>query len=113
MSDSTAAPTVARLPSGTVTFLFTDVVGSTKLFQQHGDGFAHVLQGVRDAIRNAVEQAGGVVVGTEGDSTFAAFQAAAAGLCAAQSAQRAVAELSGVPAEVRIRAGLHLSLIHI
>jgi predicted ATPase/class 3 adenylate cyclase len=106
MSDSTAAPNVAPLPSGVVTFLFTDVVGSTKLFQQHGEAFADVLQSVRDAVRSAVEQAGGVVVGTEGDSTFAAFQTAEAGLCAAESAQQAVAELAAAQ-RVRIRAGLH------
>ena len=63
----------AALPSGIVTFLFTDVVGSTRLFQEHGSSFAELLAGVQDAIRAAVEDAGGIVVNTEGDGTFAAF----------------------------------------
>jgi predicted ATPase/class 3 adenylate cyclase len=94
------------MPAGVVTFLFTDVVGSTRLFQEHGEVFVAALQQLQDAIRAAVEGVGGVVVGTEGDSTFAAFQDAAAGVRAGVAAQRAVAALDS-PVPITIRAGLH------
>ena len=81
------------LPSGIVTFLFTDVVGSTRLFQEYSDTFAELLQRVQDAVRQAVEESAGHVVHTEGDGTFAAFASAADGVRAAIAAQRAVAAL--------------------
>ncbi len=100
LADATA------LPSGMVTFLFTDVVGSTRLFQEHGDTFVAALQRTQYAVRGAIEAAGGVVVGTEGDSTFAAFWSAASAITAAVTAQDAAARLQATP-ELTIRAGLH------
>ncbi|HWC46261.1 MAG TPA: adenylate/guanylate cyclase domain-containing protein, partial [Casimicrobiaceae bacterium] len=94
------------MPAGVVTFLFTDVVGSTRLFQRHAEAFVTALQRVQDAIRDAVKAAGGVVVSTEGDSTFAAFQDAGAALRAGVEAQRTVAALDS-PVAITIRAGLH------
>ncbi|MDT4916233.1 MAG: hypothetical protein QOH89_933, partial [Pseudonocardiales bacterium] len=94
------------LPSGIVTFLFTDVVGSTRLFQEHGNTFVELLQRVQDAVRGAVEEAGGYIVHAEGDGAFAAFASAADGVRGAVAAQRAVAALGTDPL-LRIRAGLH------
>jgi predicted ATPase/class 3 adenylate cyclase len=101
-----AAERVAALPAGIVTFLFTDVVGSTRLFQQHGEAFVAALNDLQDAVRLAVEDAGGVVVNTEGDGTFAVFESAADGVRAATAAQAAIGRLDGEP-RLRIRAGLH------
>jgi class 3 adenylate cyclase/tetratricopeptide (TPR) repeat protein len=106
MTRSAALGAAPFMPSGVVTFLFTDVVGSTRLFQEHGDTFVAALQRVQDVVRAAVEDAGGVVVGTEGDGTFAAFQDAADGLRAGVEAQRAVTALDGRP-RLSIRAGVH------
>jgi len=106
MTRSAALGAAPFMPSGVVTFLFTDVVGSTRLFQEYGDAFVAALQRVQEVVRVAVEEAGGVVVGTEGDGTFAAFQDAAAGVRAGVEAQRAVTALDGSP-RLSIRAGLH------
>ena len=106
MTRSPALDAASPLPAGVVTFVFTDVVGSTRLFQQHGVAFVDALQHVQDAIRAAVQDTGGVVVSTEGDSTFAAFQDAAAALSAGAAAQRAVGALDD-PIHITIRAGVH------
>jgi predicted ATPase/class 3 adenylate cyclase len=89
-----------------VTFLFTDVVGSTRVFQEHGDAFVTALNVLQDTVRSAVEDAGGLVVHTEGDGTFAAFAAAADAIRAATAAQAAIGRLDGEP-RLQIRAGLH------
>lgn len=106
MTRSAAFDAASFMPAGVVTFLFTDVVGSTRLFQQHADAFVAALQRVQNAIRAAVEDAGGVVVSTEGDSTFAAFQDASAALRAGAEAQRSIAGLDTSP-QITVRAGLH------
>jgi predicted ATPase/class 3 adenylate cyclase len=93
---------MADLPSGTVTFLFTDVEGSTRLLREHGDGYAALLAEQRRAIRAAVGAHGGVEMGTEGDAVFAVFARAADAVAAAGEAQAA---LGAGP--VRVRMGLH------
>jgi class 3 adenylate cyclase len=57
---------VAELPSGTVTFLFTDVEGSTRLLQELGDDYAVVLAAHRRVLREALTRHGGVEVDTQG-----------------------------------------------
>ena len=62
-----------RLPTGTVTFLFTDVEGSTRLLQDLGDRYGAVRDEHAAILRRAIRDGGGVQVSTEGDSFFAAF----------------------------------------
>ena len=96
------------LPTGTVTFLFTDIEGSTRLLQALGAAYPDLLSQHHHLLRGAVEEAGGVPVGTEGDSLFAAFDSPVAAVSAAVAAQRAMAGASwpGGTA-VRVRMGLH------
>jgi predicted ATPase/class 3 adenylate cyclase len=90
------------LPHGTVTFLFTDIEGSTRLLQELGDEYSDVLSGHRRALREEFARHGGVEVGTEGDAFFVAFAKASDALAAAAAAREA---LAGGP--VRVRMGLH------
>ncbi len=96
------------LPSGVVTFLFTDIEGSTRLFRQVGRGYVDLLEQHHRLVRAAVATAGGVEVHSEGDGLFFAFASAPAALKATVAAQRAlVAEQWPPGAEVRVRMGLH------
>ena len=97
------------LPSGSVTFLFSDIEGSTRLVAALGDGYAAVLEDHQRLLRAAFEAGGGVEVATEGDSFFVAFPSARRAVEAAAAAQRALATYDW-PAEVgtvRVRMGLH------
>ena len=62
-----------ELPSGTVTFLFTDIEGSTKLLNELGDAYADALVEHRQVLREAFARRGGVEVDTQGDAFFVAF----------------------------------------
>jgi predicted ATPase len=91
------------LPSGTVTFLFTDVEGSTELLHKLGAGeYAQALAEHRFILREAFRAYGGVEVDTQGDAFFVAFPAAPAALQAAAEAQAAL-----VAGPIRVRMGLH------
>jgi predicted ATPase/class 3 adenylate cyclase len=93
----------ADLPSGTVTFLFTDVEGSTKLLHELGaDAYAEALAEHRRAIREACAEQDGVEVDTQGDAFFFAFPTASGALAAASSMTDALAT-----GPIRVRAGLH------
>ena len=74
---------MAELPQGTVTFLFTDIEGSTRLLNQLGDRYSSVLDEHRRILREAVEGRDGREVDTQGDSFFFAFARANAALGAA------------------------------
>jgi len=89
-------------PVGTVTFLFTDVEGSTKLLQALGEGYVHALAEHRRLLRNAFAAHGGYEVDTQGDAFFYAFAGAKHAVMAAAEGQRA---LLGGP--LRVRMGLH------
>jgi len=91
-----------RLPSGTVTFLFTDIEGSTRLLNELGEQYADVLAEHRRALREAFERHGGVEVDTQGDAFFVAFPRASDAVAGAEAGQDA---LRGGP--VRVRMGLH------
>src|SRR5919199_1805278 len=96
------------LPTGTVTFFFSDIEGSTRLLRELGDRYAPVLKKHGEIVRNGIHQYGGVERGTEGDSFFVAFRTAPDAVRAAVAIQRALAAEpwpSGHP--VRIRIGLH------
>jgi predicted ATPase len=91
------------LPSGTVTFLFTDVEGSTRLLHSLGaEGYAEALAEHRRLIRKACRAEGGVEVDTQGDAFFFAFPTAPGALGAASTFTEALA--SGL---IRVRVGLH------
>ena len=91
------------LPSGTVTFLFTDIEGSTRLLHALGpDAYADALEEHRRALREAFAAHQGVEVDTQGDAFFVAFSTASH---AAKAAQAAIAELGNGP--IRVRVGLH------
>jgi predicted ATPase/class 3 adenylate cyclase len=96
-------------PTGTVTFLFTDIEGSTRLVQQLGvEQWSGLLERHRVLLRSAVLGHGGVEVGTEGDGFFAAFPLPAEALAAAIEAQRALAaEPWPEDARIRVRMGIH------
>jgi class 3 adenylate cyclase len=99
---------MTRLPTGTVTFLFTDVEGSTKLLEQLGEPYHHMQDRHASILRRAVSEGGGSVVSTEGDSFFAVFPDARHAVSAAVQAQR---ELAAAPwpagVRLRVRMGLH------
>jgi predicted ATPase len=91
------------LPSGTVTFLFTDVEGSTRLLHELGaNAYADVLADHRQVIREACAKEGGVEVDTQGDAFFFAFRTAPAAVAAASAFTDALA--SG---PIQVRVGLH------
>jgi class 3 adenylate cyclase len=97
-----------RLPKGHVTFLLTDIEGSTELLGRLDDQYAPLLSDVRRLVRAAVRRAGGREVSARGDDFFAAFERAPAALDAALATQRALhaaAWPGGI--DVRLRIGLH------
>ena len=97
-----------QLPIGTVTFLFTDIEGSTKLLSRLRDGYAGVQNDHRALLRTAVAGAGGEEVDTQGDSSFFAFRGAREAISAAVAAQRAHAGHEWPEdGEVRVRMGIH------
>src|SRR5437870_12775350 len=96
------------LPTGTVTFLFTDIEGSTRLLQQLGDRYARVLEECRRLLRAAFQQWNGHEVDTQGDAFFVVFERATDAISAAVTAQRALCSArwpDGVT--VRVRMGIH------
>src|SRR3989440_2073513 len=97
-----------NLPSGTVTLLFTDIEGSTRLLQQLGDRYSGVLAECRQLLRATFQEWNGREVDTQGDAFFIAFARATDAVLAAVDVQRA---LSAHPwpegAAVRVRVGLH------
>jgi YVTN family beta-propeller protein len=95
-------------PTGTVTFLFTDIEGSTRLLQRLRDRYGEVLSTHARLVREAIEQFDGHEIDTQGDAFFAAFARARDAVAAAVVAQRALAAArwpDGVA--VRVRMGLH------
>lgn len=91
------------LPAGTVTFLFTDVEGSTKLLHELGaERYAAALAEHRRLLRGAFARHGGVEVDTQGDAFFVAFSTATGALAAAREATEALAE-----GPIRVRVGIH------
>ncbi len=97
-----------ELPSGTVTFLFTDIEGSTRLVQQLGASYADVLGRHQAVLRAAVADHSGREVDTQGDSFFIAFRRATDAVLAAIDAQRALAgEAWPEGGAVRVRMGIH------
>src|SRR5215213_2851029 len=100
---------VRELPSGTVTFLFTDVEGSTRLLHELGpERYAEALAEHRRVLRTAFAAHGGAEVDTQGDAFFFAFPTAPGALAAAAEAVEALAA-----GPIRVRMGLHTGTPHL
>jgi class 3 adenylate cyclase len=99
---------MSTLPSGTVTFVFTDIEGSTELLKRLGDRYSEVLRGHRRIVRETFSASDGVEIDTQGDAFFYVFARARDAVAAAVAAQRLHAT-SAWPddVDVRVRIGLH------
>jgi YVTN family beta-propeller protein len=96
------------LPSGTVTFLFTDIEGSTRLLQKLRDRYGELLADHHRLLREAFAERGGEELGTQGDAFFVSFRRAKDAVAAAVAAQRALAAHPWPDGlEVKVRMGLH------
>ena len=105
MSRAAATPSI---PSGTVTLLFTDVEGSTRLWEAEPEAMARALRRHDEILRAAIGQAGGFVFKTVGDAFCAAFETPQAALAAVLAAQRALgAEPWPTGRPIRVRMSLH------
>jgi len=99
---------VVAAPEGTVTLLFTDIEGSTRLLRETGDGYAELLLTHRRLLREAFEAHGGYEVDTEGDAFFVAFATANQAVSAAEQAQQALAAHAWPEGrQVWVRMGVH------
>src|ERR1051326_6725312 len=100
---------MGRQPEGTVTFLFSDIEGSTRLLERLGpDRYAEALQLHPRLLRGTFERHGGYEVGVEGDAFFVSFASASEAVVAAAEAQQALASATwsdGAP--IRVRMGIH------
>ncbi|HUG48276.1 MAG TPA: adenylate/guanylate cyclase domain-containing protein [Candidatus Limnocylindria bacterium] len=97
-----------ELPTGTVTFLFTDVEGSTRLLQRMGDAYPDLLATHNRILRDAIAAGGGFEVQTEGDAFFAVFPTPAGALRATVQAQTVLSSHSWPEGNiVRVRMGVH------
>jgi serine/threonine protein kinase/class 3 adenylate cyclase len=94
-------------PVGTVTFLFTDIEGSTRLLDALGEAYSEVLATTRRCISTAVADNGGRVVDVRGDALLASFTRASRAVAAAADAQRALAAVRWPREPVRVRMAVH------
>lgn len=99
---------MAGLPTGTVTFFFSDIEGSTRLLEAVGQEYVDLLERHHRILRDAFERCAAVEMGTEGDSFLAVFPSAMDAVGSAVAIQRAIAEEIWPQAStVRVRIGLH------
>src|SRR6516162_9596796 len=99
---------MADLPTGTVTFLFTDLEGSTRLWEQFPDAMKEALARHDEILRDAIAAHDGHIVKMTGDGAHAVFADATHAVRAAVEAQQALTrEQWGEPGELRVRMGLH------
>src|SRR5512143_3861817 len=106
----------AALPTGTVTFLFSDIEGSTALWDEAPDAMRSLLEWHDATLRSAIESSGGHVVKNTGDGVYAVFGHANDAIAACLAAQRTLqaaarASTTGAQADrstaIRVRMGLH------
>ena len=97
----------ANLPTGTVTFLFTDIEGSTKLAQQYPDAMPALLARHHEILHHSIEAHNGYVFQVVGDSFAVAFHSATDALNAALATQRLLHNESWSPAPIKVRMGIH------
>jgi class 3 adenylate cyclase len=99
---------VRSLPRGTVTFLLTDIEGSTRLLERLGDDYNGLLRDVRTVIRTSIRAGNGYEVDARADEFFAVFRRSTHALAAALAIQRVLRQKTWPQkAEVRVRIGMH------
>src|SRR3954452_6075950 len=101
---------MGTLPTGTVTFVFTDVAGSTLLWEQDPESAAHAMARHDEIVAEVIDSSGGVLVRPrgEGDSRFAVFPKATDAVGAAAALQRAIyREVWTTPEPLRVRIAVH------
>jgi class 3 adenylate cyclase len=99
---------MTALPVGTVTFLFSDIEGSTALLQRLGDGFGALVTQHRRLLRAAAADHGGTEIDTQGDASFFSFARARDAVAAALAAQARFADAAWPDdVDVKVRMGLH------
>jgi class 3 adenylate cyclase len=99
---------MSELPGGTVTFLFSDIEGSTRLLQELGDDYGRLVDDHRRIMRSCMDERGGTEIDTQGDAFFFSFPRAKDAAEAAVEAQRALAGHEWPQGrELRVRMGLH------
>jgi predicted ATPase/class 3 adenylate cyclase len=101
------------LPSGTVTFLFTDIEGSTRLAQQYPDTMPILLARHHEILHQAIQAQNGYVFQIVGDSFAVAFHSASDAVNAALDAQRSLNIESWTPAPIKVRMGIHTGTSHL
>ena len=97
---------MGRLPTGTVTFLFTDIEGSTQLWEKYPEAMKEALAKHDTLLREAIEENGGYVIKTTGDGIHGAFEKAVDAVHATLTAQRALKN-SILNPPIKVRMGLH------
>lgn len=107
------AETSTALPTGTVTFLFTDIEGSTKLAQEYPDAIPALLARHHEILKQRVQAHNGHVFQIVGDSICAAFRSANEALEAALDAQRSLSNETWSPAPIKVRMGIHTGTAHL
>ena len=98
---------MGNLPTGTVTFLFTDIEGSTKLAQEYSDKLIVLLARHRELLQGAIQAHNGYIFQVVGDSFSVAFHSASDALKAALEAQRCFQHEDWTPAPLKVRMGIH------
>lgn len=97
---------MGRLPTGTVTFLFTDIEGSTQLWEKYPEAMKEALAKHDTVLREAIEENGGYVIKTTGDGIHGVFEKAVDAVHATLTAQRALKDSNLYP-PIKVRMGLH------
>jgi predicted ATPase len=97
---------VATLPAGPVTFLFSDIEGSTRLLRERGEGYPALLRSHRAIVREEIAAQGGTEIDTQGDAFFVVFPDADGAVAAAQAIQG-----RHVEGPIRVRIGLHSAVV--
>jgi predicted ATPase/class 3 adenylate cyclase len=102
-----------NLPSGTVTFLFTEIEGSSKLFQQYPEAMPALLARHHEILSGCIKTHGGYAFQIVGDSFAVAFHSAIDALTAALAAQQSLQEEAWSPAPIKVRMGIHTGTAHL
>jgi len=102
-----------QFPSGTVTFLFTDIEGSTKLAQEHPDEIPALLARHHEILNQSIQTYHGYVFQIVGDSFAVAFHSASDAVNAARNAQRLLQSEAWSPAPIKVRMGIHTGTSHL
>jgi predicted ATPase/class 3 adenylate cyclase len=104
---------MTALPTGTVTFLFTDIEGSTKLARQYPDALPALLARHHEILKQCIQAHNGYAFQIVGDSVCAAFRSASEALEAALDAQRSLKNEIWSPTPIKVRMGIHTGAAHL